>query len=165
MVFRPSILGVLFLIFGDLPQTILNIHIHIANSPIQHASIHTFIQIATMPAETIPRATKEWRVEGQKGFDCLQLNEDAPIPELGDTECLVRWHCVSLNYRDLLVTKVCYQSPALIILHLSGTKRSALPRANISLAAKIMSSRAPMAQARSLPSVPKSPASNRATGS
>ena len=75
-----------------------------------------------MPAESIPRATKEWRVEGQKGFDCLQLNEDAPIPELGDTECLVRWHCVSLNYRDLLVTKVCDPSLALINLHLSGTK-------------------------------------------
>ena len=55
----------------------------------------------------VPSVTKQWTVEGQKGFGSLQLNEEFRIPELGDTECLVRFHYASLNYRDLLVSKVC----------------------------------------------------------
>ena len=53
-----------------------------------------------------PTTTKQWTVEGQKGFDSLQFNENFEIPRLGDTECLVHFHYASLNYRDLLVSKV-----------------------------------------------------------
>ncbi|KAL9125524.1 MAG: hypothetical protein Q9217_005281 [Psora testacea] len=58
-----------------------------------------------MRVDTVPETIRQWTVEGQRGFDSLQLNEAAPLPELGDTECLVHFYFASLNYRDLLVTK------------------------------------------------------------
>ncbi|KAK4690460.1 hypothetical protein P7C71_g6338, partial [Lecanoromycetidae sp. Uapishka_2] len=53
----------------------------------------------------LPSTMKQWTVEGKKGFESLTLNTNAPIPKLGDTECLVHFHYASLNYRDLIITK------------------------------------------------------------
>ncbi|KAL9035681.1 MAG: hypothetical protein Q9214_006469 [Letrouitia sp. 1 TL-2023] len=52
-----------------------------------------------------PTTTKQWNVTGRTGFDCLQFNEKANIPKLGDHDVLVHFHSVSLNYRDLAITK------------------------------------------------------------
>lgn len=57
-------------------------------------------------ADMLPSTTSQWTVEGKSGFDSLKPNEKASIPELGDTECLVHFHYASLNYRDLIITKV-----------------------------------------------------------
>ncbi|OOQ84872.1 Zinc-type alcohol dehydrogenase-like protein [Penicillium brasilianum] len=44
---------------------------------------------------------KQWVVEGKdRGFDGL-VYQDAPVPEVGESEVLVKFQAVSLNYRDL----------------------------------------------------------------
>ena len=53
-----------------------------------------------------PTTTKQWTVEGKKGFDSLVFNEKASIPELGQRDVLVHFHSASLNYRDLIIAKV-----------------------------------------------------------
>ncbi|KAI4209785.1 MAG: hypothetical protein LQ351_007315 [Letrouitia transgressa] len=58
-----------------------------------------------------PTTTKQWNVTGKTGFDCLQFNERANIPKLGDHDVLVHFHSVSLNYRDLVITKGKYPFP------------------------------------------------------
>ncbi|KAL9615025.1 MAG: hypothetical protein Q9167_000557 [Letrouitia subvulpina] len=58
-----------------------------------------------------PTTTKQWNVTGRSGFDCLQFNEKANIPKLGDHDVLVHFHSVSLNYRDLSITKGSYPFP------------------------------------------------------
>lgn len=49
---------------------------------------------------------RQWRLNGFSGFNSLELKEDH-IPEIGDSDVLVRWKYASLNYRDLVVSKVC----------------------------------------------------------
>jgi NADPH:quinone reductase-like Zn-dependent oxidoreductase len=48
---------------------------------------------------------RQWRLNGFSGFDSLVLKEDR-VPEIGDTDVLVQWKYASLNYRDLVVSKV-----------------------------------------------------------
>ena len=66
-------------------------------------------------AGMLPSTTSQWTVEGKSGFDSLKPNEKASIPELGDTECLVRFHYASLNYRDLIITKVIALGTTLLV--------------------------------------------------
>lgn len=54
----------------------------------------------------LPATTKQWTLEGNHGFDSLQFDPSAPIPQLGQREVLVRFHFASLNYRDLIISKV-----------------------------------------------------------
>ncbi|KAI0887026.1 NAD(P)-binding protein [Annulohypoxylon maeteangense] len=55
-----------------------------------------------------PSTTKQWVVTGtEKGFDELQFTE-APIPQVGENEVLVKIHAASLNYRDLMIPKGIY---------------------------------------------------------
>jgi len=56
------------------------------------------------------KSSKTWVVEGQNGFDSLKLI-DSPIPEVGGSEVLVKFHGLSLNYRDLVITKGKYPFP------------------------------------------------------
>lgn len=49
---------------------------------------------------------RQWRLNGFTGFESIVLKEDS-IPEIGDSDVLVRWKYASLNYRDLVVSKVC----------------------------------------------------------
>ena len=48
-----------------------------------------------------PSTTKEWRVEGKTGFECLKLNESASIPKIGDKDVLVKsmhlQHCTGMQ--------------------------------------------------------------------
>lgn len=37
-----------------------------------------------------PSTTKTWVIQGQNGFDSLQFNEQAKLPELGDKDVLVK---------------------------------------------------------------------------
>lgn len=53
-----------------------------------------------------PSTTKQWKVvRTDKGFDGLEF-EDASIPRLGENDVLVRFHAVSLNFRDLMIPRV-----------------------------------------------------------
>ena len=54
-----------------------------------------------------PTTTKQWTIQGRNGFDSLQFNEKADIPKLGENEVLVHFYAASLNYRDLIIPKVC----------------------------------------------------------
>lgn len=54
---------------------------------------------------------KQWTISDTKnGFDDLKL-EDVAIPQVGETEVLVKLHAASLNFRDLIIPKVNYSSP------------------------------------------------------
>ncbi|KAI9705444.1 MAG: hypothetical protein M1836_006199 [Candelina mexicana] len=59
-----------------------------------------------------PQTTKQWVVEGRNGFDSLKLNQQAELPKLGDHDILVKFHAVSLNYRNLIIPKGQYPFPA-----------------------------------------------------
>jgi NADPH:quinone reductase-like Zn-dependent oxidoreductase len=49
---------------------------------------------------------KQWVVESKdKDFDGL-VYQDAPVPEVGESEVLVKLQAASLNYRDLIIPKV-----------------------------------------------------------
>ena len=37
-----------------------------------------------------PSTTKQWKVAGKTGFDCLKLEESASIPKVGDKDVLVK---------------------------------------------------------------------------
>ncbi|KAJ8100806.1 zinc-binding oxidoreductase [Lipomyces tetrasporus] len=50
----------------------------------------------------IPKTTKQWKVTGYDGFGSLQLTEE-PVPEIGDSEVLVKILGVSLNFRDIII--------------------------------------------------------------
>jgi NADPH:quinone reductase-like Zn-dependent oxidoreductase len=67
-----------------------------------------------------PSTHKSWTVNGQNGFDSLNFHEEAPVPELGDKDVLVKCtnypfpqpistdeisvvYAASLNYRDLVI--------------------------------------------------------------
>ncbi|KAL8907627.1 MAG: hypothetical protein Q9207_001278 [Kuettlingeria erythrocarpa] len=58
-----------------------------------------------------PATTKQWTVVGKSGFDSLKLDEKAQIPQLGNYDVLVKFHYVSLNYRDLAIPKGKYPFP------------------------------------------------------
>ncbi|KAL9001407.1 MAG: hypothetical protein Q9188_005476 [Gyalolechia gomerana] len=58
-----------------------------------------------------PTTTKQWTVTGKTGFDSLNFDEKAQIPQLGDHDVLVHFHYASLNYRDLIIPKGKYPFP------------------------------------------------------
>jgi hypothetical protein len=53
----------------------------------------------------IPKTMRAWSVESTNGFDSLTFHTEAPLPKPSDYEVLVKFHAVSLNYRDLLIPK------------------------------------------------------------
>jgi NADPH:quinone reductase-like Zn-dependent oxidoreductase len=53
------------------------------------------------------KETRQWTVQGQTGFDDLKFNPSAPVPKLGDHDVLVKIRFASLNFRDLVILKVC----------------------------------------------------------
>jgi NADPH:quinone reductase-like Zn-dependent oxidoreductase len=54
-----------------------------------------------------PTTMKQWIVSGKdKGFDGMSFGE-APVPKVGENEVLVKFQAASLNYRDLIIPKVC----------------------------------------------------------
>ena len=57
-----------------------------------------------------PTTTKQWVVSrNDKGFDGLELSE-VQIPEVGENEVLVKLNAAALNYRDLVIAKVCHSN-------------------------------------------------------
>jgi NADPH:quinone reductase-like Zn-dependent oxidoreductase len=46
-------------------------------------------------------------LKGQKGLNSLEFQRAAAVPELGPEDVLVELHAASLNYRELVITKVC----------------------------------------------------------
>ena len=55
----------------------------------------------------VPKHTAQWIVAGKSSFNDLKFQQSAPIPELGDHDVLVQFHYASINYRDLIIAKVC----------------------------------------------------------
>lgn len=55
----------------------------------------------------IPQTTKRWVIRNFTGPDGLEL-EEAPIPELGANDVLVKLSAASLNYRDLVMARGAY---------------------------------------------------------
>jgi NADPH:quinone reductase-like Zn-dependent oxidoreductase len=52
------------------------------------------------------QTTRTWTVEGKEGFDSLKFHDQAPLPNVGDNDVLVKFHAASLNYRDLIIPMV-----------------------------------------------------------
>lgn len=61
---------------------------------------------------TTPATTSQWTIQGVDGFDSLKLEESAPLPQLGDHDCLIQIEAVSLNYRDLSIPKASHSCPS-----------------------------------------------------
>ncbi|KAL7787343.1 NAD(P)-binding protein [Trichoderma afarasin] len=55
-------------------------------------------------ALSIPKVVHQWTVGDGEGFDALHYSEQ-PLPELGDSQVLVKLEAVSLNYRDLMIAQ------------------------------------------------------------
>lgn len=54
------------------------------------------------------RTNDQWIVNGtEKGFDELEYQKNVPVPNVGDHDVLVRLRGATLNYRDLIIPKVC----------------------------------------------------------
>jgi len=60
---------------------------------------------------SLPKTTDRYVLRESKGFESLEIEKDSPIPELGDYDCLVQIQAVSLNYRDLIISKGQYPFP------------------------------------------------------
>jgi len=60
--------------------------------------------------QSIPKTTKQWNVTGTDGFGSLKLSEQS-VPELGDSQVLVKIRAGSLNYRDLIIPQGKYPFP------------------------------------------------------
>ena len=93
----------------------------------------------------IPTMTKQWKVtRTDKGFDGLEF-EEAPILKPTENEVLVKFHAVSLNYRDLMI-------PRAVLYLLTDADRSPLAnsmsRENILFLSNCRSSLALMAPAK-----------------
>ncbi|KAJ8116436.1 hypothetical protein OPT61_g2129 [Boeremia exigua] len=58
-----------------------------------------------------PSTTKQWKIQGDDGFNALKFDESAPIPKIGDKDVLVKINGASLNYRDLIIPKGKYPFP------------------------------------------------------
>jgi len=71
-----------------------------------------------------PTTNKQWTIEGQDGFDSLKFDDKAEIPQFGDHDVLVNFHYASLNYRDLIISKVCNSSRSSSYTALSKTTSS-----------------------------------------
>lgn len=53
--------------------------------------------------------TAAWVLNTQTGIDGLTFIEQLPLPPIKEDEVLVKIHAASLNYRDLVITKVSKQ--------------------------------------------------------
>ncbi|KAL2867560.1 zinc-dependent alcohol dehydrogenase family protein [Aspergillus lucknowensis] len=61
-------------------------------------------------AQQIPKTAKQWSIVGTDGLDSLVYSEEL-VPEIGDTQVLVRIQGASLNFRDLLIAQGKYPWP------------------------------------------------------
>lgn len=50
--------------------------------------------------------TNRWVLKGQRGLDSLDFQKGVKVPELGPEDVLVELRAASLNYRELVITKV-----------------------------------------------------------
>ena len=57
---------------------------------------------------SLPTTQKQWVNERvtDDSFDGLVYQDAAPLPEVGDTEVLVKLQGASLNFRDLIIPRV-----------------------------------------------------------
>ncbi|EHK15337.1 uncharacterized protein TRIVIDRAFT_56510 [Trichoderma virens Gv29-8] len=57
-----------------------------------------------MGSISTPKTVKQWNVVEYNNFEGLKFSEQ-PLPEVGDSQVLVKLEAASLNYRDLLIAK------------------------------------------------------------
>ena len=53
-----------------------------------------------------PTKTARWVLKGTNGLSSLAYEAEADVPSIGPEEVLVELKAASLNYRDLVITKV-----------------------------------------------------------
>ena len=53
----------------------------------------------------LPTKMDQWVLRDTNGFSSLKL-EQSDIPEVGESDVLIKFHAASLNYRDLMIAKV-----------------------------------------------------------
>jgi NADPH:quinone reductase and related Zn-dependent oxidoreductases len=59
----------------------------------------------------LPTTQKQWLIQGTgKGFETL-VYQDAPVPQPGDNDVLVKLQGASINYRDLIIPQGKYPFP------------------------------------------------------
>jgi NADPH:quinone reductase-like Zn-dependent oxidoreductase len=59
--------------------------------------------------------TNRWVLTSQKGLNSLEFQKGAPVPELGQEDVLVELRAASLNYRELVITKVSLRAACSIL--------------------------------------------------
>lgn len=58
-------------------------------------------------APSVPSIQKKWIINGTtKGLDELQFVQ-GPVPQVDEYGVLVRLHAAALNFRDLMIVRVC----------------------------------------------------------
>lgn len=57
---------------------------------------------------SLPTTSRAWSVRGihSDSFDGLVLEDNVPLPKLGEHDVLIQIEAVSLNYRDLAIPRV-----------------------------------------------------------
>lgn len=101
---------------------------------------------------SLPITTKAWTVQGNAGFDSLVFTAQSAIPQLSAYDVLVKFHAVSLNYRDISIPKVYTLHPNIYVRPIDTY------RAHSPSAIKKVSYQDQMAREKSSLSVPRSPA-------
>ncbi|KAK5954795.1 hypothetical protein OHC33_004521 [Knufia fluminis] len=61
-------------------------------------------------AQPLPKTTQQWNVTGFNGLESLTFSEQ-PVPELGDTQVLVKIQGAALNFRDIIIPAGTYPWP------------------------------------------------------
>lgn len=67
--------------------------------------------------DNFPTHTAKWTLPSQNGIESLTYEQEALIPDLKEGEVLVQLHAASLNYRDLVITKVTQSTTPKITLN------------------------------------------------
>lgn len=69
---------------------------------------------------TPPPSTKAWVLNSQNGPESLEIREELPLPALKADEILVKIHGASLNYRELMIAKVCERTATELVVLVKG---------------------------------------------
>jgi NADPH:quinone reductase-like Zn-dependent oxidoreductase len=57
----------------------------------------------------LPKTCAAWKVNDFSGFDGTVFVNNVQIGDIGDHDCLIKIEAASLNFRDLMIAKVCIQ--------------------------------------------------------
>ena len=55
---------------------------------------------------SLPTSFRRWIIRAAENFEGLDFHENVPIPEVGENEVLVKFYAASLNFRDVIISRV-----------------------------------------------------------